>query len=240
MGLAKLKGLDPMAVQRQREQQNRAPRGFPNPQRSKTSNGNLPRSRKAEKIKPKPKAKRVRPEDNPNFIFCFRCQKHHHKDEHALGLDPSIAKQEKEKLLRQMRVSSSPPNPARRVSNNSYDPMESTNSGRGRPQQRRQRSVRPPPPRRKKERSRSRYEEEEEDEYSDDFIDDTDLNGRQRAYVNRAYGYDDQYSDEDDDLRGMDAGFDDIAYEEEISGRIAKQEDQFEERINRKYGGGVY
>jgi SPT2 chromatin protein len=82
--------------------------------------------------------------------------------------------------------------------------------------------------------------EEEEDEELDDFIDDSHLDGKNKAYVRRMYTYDDdEYTDNDDDLRGMDAGFDEIEYEEEISGRIAREEDLIEERINRKFGKGL-
>jgi hypothetical protein len=73
MGLAKLKGIDPAAIERQNRLTAMRPKGFPHPKKGQGQKKGLPRSRRAEKIKPKPKAKRVRPEDNPNFIFCFRC-----------------------------------------------------------------------------------------------------------------------------------------------------------------------
>lgn len=44
--------------------------------------------------------------------------------------------------------------------------------------------------------------------------------------------------DYDDGYGNMDARFEDIAYEEEISKRIAMREDQIEERINEKYNRG--
>ena len=66
-------------------------------------------------------------------------------------------------------------------------------------------------------------EDEEEDEQLDDFIDDSHLQKAQKNRIRSLYRYQDDYEEQtEDDLSNMEAGFDEIEHEEEMSKYIAR------------------
>jgi hypothetical protein len=192
----------------------------------------LPRSRQPEKIEIAPKVKpRVpKPEDNPNFIFCFKCQRHHHKDVHGSNSLLTAIKSETTSSLGITRPN--PIIPAQRI--RSYSPypqnpkQHSTLPLKKRPLKNGQSQIR------RKANQYVHYDDEREDEDDElaDFIDDSNLNPNLRNRMKMVYR-DEEYSE--DDLSDMEAGFDEIEHEEKISKYIGMKEDQQEEMINKKF-----
>lgn len=85
IGLAKLKGIDleKTIVKRKGNSKQKRSRSRGSVSVKGLNRVRPVRSKSRNERKPK-KEKKLKPEDDPDFIFCFRCREYHHKSKHLL------------------------------------------------------------------------------------------------------------------------------------------------------------
>lgn len=233
-GLAKLKGIDLEQVVVRRKSngngQRSKSRGSVNLNDLRKRKAMRSRSRGGEKRPQKKKA--VRPEDNPDFIYCFRCSEHHHKDKHQLAPTGYNSRQIPSRPRIALQASSLIPKKA----NNTYNPLGSSPAS-FKNQRKRSMLGKRPQPSYNIEEDRESYSDQ--DEYEQDFIDDTPVENTP-AYLKelrKLTGYNPskyRHLDIMDDRNMEVRNYEDLEREDRRTARLARLEDKREEEILKK------
>lgn len=156
--------------------------------------------------KPASKGRKKRAKDDPNYIFCFRCQEEHHVDKHKVGFEPQ--------RVRNL------------VAGRSGIPLKRSEIPREFLGKRAQRRY----------SSEENEEEEDEDDYDydDDFVDKGDYGGEgalAQHELRKITGYNPaMYSDDDDDHAMEVRDFSMMEREDDRAYRIGQREDEEEAR----------